>query len=91
MSDHINSWIPVEEQLPEENAEVLLFTILQGVEKPAERPQRIHYVGYYESGSWLVHLYSFEYKRVMAEDLKSCPWIKVTHWMPLPEPPNNTI
>ena len=69
-------WIPVEERLPEENVTVLAFNADPHAEKYVlARYRTIVYLGRY----WCQ--FDQEYDSWCA----SC-W-KVTHWMPLPQPP----
>ena len=58
-------WIPVTEMLPEQNEDVLVYTITNDVRK--------------------AHCYGD--RQWFAED---GIWRRVTHWMPLPEPPKET-
>lgn len=69
-------WIPVEERLPEENVTVLAFNADPHAEKYVlARYRTVVYLGCY----WCQ--FDQEYNSWCA----SC-W-KVTHWMPLPQPP----
>ena len=69
-------WIPVEERLPEENVTVLAFNADPHAEKYVlARYRTVVYLGCY----WCQ--FDQEYDSWCA----SC-W-KVTHWMPLPQPP----
>ena len=69
-------WIPVEERLPEENVTVLAFNADLHAEKYVlARYRTVVYLGCY----WCQ--FDQEYDSWCA----SC-W-KVTHWMPLPQPP----
>lgn len=74
-------WIPVEERLPECGNEVLLTTVAAPENKTFQDPKyRGVFQGWIdEAGLWCDS--TMDYKYVDAQS-----WI-VTHWMPLPNPP----
>lgn len=58
----MTKWIPVSERLPEQNKDVLVYTITNDIRKAHCYGDRLWFA---EDGIWRF----------------------VTHWMPLPEPP----
>lgn len=72
----VQQWIPVSERLPDDNTPVLVYCVNTTIQGGAVR-----HMGSLDSGKfWFLKT---------KPDLVSFPfhdW-KVTHWMPLPEPP----
>lgn len=68
VTEMIENWISVEDRLPNEGANVLVYIPFRG--------SHLHYVSYMESGLWYVPTM---YGRSSLND--------ITHWMPLPQPP----
>lgn len=83
-------WISVKDRLPDAEQDVLLFTeTIETYGKHNEKKTMYHniYYGYCDSGKWLTsYCHGCEYIEKMNEEY---PYehIRVTHWMPLPEPP----
>lgn len=71
-------WIPVEERLPEELKPVL-FAVYPKDTQLYNKYGKVVYLAWRENGEWL----DWEGERVSDVFL-------VTHWMPLPEPPEAT-
>lgn len=83
-------WISVKDKLPEEEQDVLIFTKtveIYGKHKERKKTYYNVYCGYYDGDEWLTsYCYGCEYIERMNEKYKN-EKIVVTHWMPLPEPP----
>ena len=86
----MSEWISVKQRLPDAEQDVLLFTeTIETYGKHNEKKTMYHniYYGYCDSGKWLTsYCHGCEYIEKMNEEY---PYehIRVTHWMPLPEPP----
>ena len=73
-----NSWIPVTERLPKKITNKVLVYCKNG------------YIGFghYEEFRGVTDWYNLENGKPFREwDLEDCETYEVTHWMPLPEPP----
>lgn len=86
----MGEWISVKDRFPEEEQEVLLYTEeIETYGRHCERKKIYHnvYRGYFDGEEWLTsYCHGCEYIFKMNEKYKH-ERIEVTHWMPLPEPP----
>jgi hypothetical protein len=72
----MNEWISVERTLPNPNVDVLLVHVLRGSASEI-------FLGWQACGRWFEsHFYCSESASHPIES------DQITHWMPLPEPPN---
>ena len=69
----VREWIPVSERLPDKDGEYLVRFADKGIFN-AEYESKFGSFGYWFSIMW-------------DEDADWFPYVGVTHWMPLPEPP----
>lgn len=68
------SWIKVIDRLPPEFQEIIFFYTI-------DKHKKDMVCGHYARGAW--HICSLYMSIVLNDE------VKVTHWMPLPEPPND--
>lgn len=79
MADQINSWIPVEERLPERLEDTGTWVIVQPKFVP-ENAYAIPQVAEFQAdGTWRVQYLKGPFEETCG--------LKVTHWMPLPKKP----
>lgn len=69
----VQKWIPVSERLPDKDGEYLVRFADKGISN-TEYESKFGSFGYWLSIMW-------------DEDADWFPYVGVTHWMPLPEPP----
>ena len=89
----MRKWISVKDRLPEDVQDVLVLveeTEVYG--KHAERKHKWYNicVGYYDSGAWLTSCFGCKYISEVNEEMEARgdkSRVRVTHWMPLPDPP----
>ena len=90
----MEQWISVKDKLPDSEQDVLM--LVEEVEVYGKHDERKHkwhniFVGYCDDGNWLTsYCYGCEYIAKINEDFEARhdkSRVKVTHWMPLPEPP----
>jgi len=81
----MSDWIPVSERLPEPYWPVLVFTrpIINGAERDSVS------IALSEGENWFVVEDTFGTYQYGEERFDDCADLAVTHWMPLPEPPND--
>lgn len=83
-------WISVEDRLPEDDQEVILCireTETYGKHREKKKIYKNIYIGYFDGYEWLTsYCHGFEYIFKMNEKYPN-ETIEVTHWMPLPCPP----
>lgn len=83
-------WISVEDKLPEEDQEVILCTReteTYGKHREKKKIYKNIYIGYFDGYEWLTsYCHGCEYIFRMNEKYPN-ETIEVTHWMPLPCPP----
>ncbi len=83
-------WISVKDRLPNDEQGVLLYTReIETYGKHKEKKETWHniYYGYCDNGEWVTsYCWGCEYIRTMNEKYPD-EHIEVTHWRPLPEPP----
>lgn len=86
-------WISVKDRLPDEEQEVLLYTEeIETYGRHGERKKIYHNVfrGYFDGEEWLTsYCHGCEYIFKMNEKYPN-EHIEVTHWMPLPPPPEGS-
>ena len=84
----MNQWISVKEKLPDSYEWVLISCVDE--DYPTRR--YVPSVGIYRNGIWATKE-SDEYfnhsERVQSNDMEKIFQIKVTHWIPLPDPPRD--
>ena len=85
-----SGWISVKDRLPEVEDDVLVrVREIETYGRHNERKKTYNwfYVGYYDGTDWLtVYCHGCEYLYKVNERDPRCVH-EVTHWMPLPEPP----
>ena len=83
-------WISVDDRLPEPEQDVILCTSeieTYGRHSEKKKIYRNIFMGYFDGDEWLTsYCYGCEYIFRMNEKYPN-ETIEVTHWMPLPEPP----
>ena len=83
-------WISVEDRLPEDDQEVILCTReteTYGKHREKKKIYKNIYIGYFDGYEWLTsYCHGCEYIFRMNEKYPN-ETIEVTHWMPLPCPP----
>ena len=83
-------WISVEDRLPEDDQEVILCTSeteTYGKHREKKKIYKNIYIGYFDGYEWLTsYCHGCEYIFRMNEKYPN-ETIEVTHWMMLPEPP----
>lgn len=83
-------WISVEDRLPEDDQEVILCTReteTYGKHREKKKIYKNIYIGYFDGYEWLTsYCHGCEYIFRMNEKYPN-ETIEVTHWKPLPDPP----
>lgn len=84
-SDEIKRWIPVTERLPDADGDYLVYKVAYGhgwceVYGFAKDARKVNKYDFYDRWENVWYDYDNEYGYVTHDS--------VTHWMPLPEPPN---
>ena len=86
----VQEWISVKDRLPDQEQDVILCTReieTYGKHHEKKKIYRNIYMGYFDGDEWLTsYCYGCEYIFRMNEKYPN-ETIEVTHWMPLPDPP----
>ena len=86
----VQEWISVKDRLPESEQDVILCTReteTYGKHHEKKKIYRNIYMGYFDGNEWLTsYCYGCEYIFRMNEKYPN-ETIEVTHWMPIPKPP----
>ncbi len=88
----MNEWISVKDKLPDEEEDVLLLVReieFYGKHQEKRKVYRWVFTGWHVDGEWAT-TYCHGHRK-LAEESKEDPKFtyKVTHWKPLPAPPEN--
>ena len=86
----VQEWISVKDRLPDQEQDVILCTReieTYGKHHEKKKIYRNIYMGYFDGDEWLTsYCHGCEYIFRMNEKYPN-ETIEVTHWMPLPDPP----
>ena len=86
----VQEWVSVKDRLPDTDQDVILYTReieTYGKHHEKKKIYRNIYMGYFDGEEWLTsYCHGCEYIFRMNEKYPN-ETIEVTHWMPLPEPP----